>query len=271
MAPHGHRHHRLHPATRGRATTRRAAAAEVRRPLCPRGSWPPGSGPTGRARSGSRPPGPTSSGSSRIAGGCRRTRGARRSTASPSTARSRTPSRTRRCCSTCSRATTTTRCTGRTGWTSRTQRTAAPPRLRIGLSTRPPFSGFPSTLHPRIEQALHDVAGHPAPTGTTSSAATRTTGRDSASTSWSGRPPGSTTGARLPSGTTYDRRTDRQNIGDRTRLRRALQLAKAGERRTAARIGAQLEHVDLFLAPTTAQPPLPVEAIDDRARGTPTG
>jgi amidase len=67
---------------------------------------------------------------------------------------------------------------------------------------------------------------------------------------------------RMPHGTTYDKRTA-SNIGTGRLARRALRIAKTGERRVAARILRQLGDVDLFLAPTTAQPPLPVEAIDD--------
>ena len=138
-----------------------------------------------------------------------------------------------------------------------------PPRVRVGLSTRPPFSGFPSTLHPGIEQALNRVAAtlldhghyveHRDPDyGLTLGLdflARSTTGLDD----WR---------RHLPHGTAYDRRTS-GNADTGRILRRVLNAAKQGERRTAARIRAQLEHVDVFLAPTTAQPPLPVEAIDD--------
>jgi amidase len=66
----------------------------------------------------------------------------------------------------------------------------------------------------------------------------------------------------LPQGTTYDPRTTGNAQTGRV-LRRALRLARRGERMSAQRVMKAFEHVDVFLAPTTAAPPLPVEAIDD--------
>jgi amidase len=66
----------------------------------------------------------------------------------------------------------------------------------------------------------------------------------------------------LPPETAYDRRTtDNADVGKVAR--RLLDVARRGEARAAARVLEQLEHVDVFVAPTSAQPPLPVEAIDD--------
>lgn len=138
-----------------------------------------------------------------------------------------------------------------------------PPRLRIGLTTRHAYTVFRTELHPGIEEALHDVAG------TLAGAGHRVEPRDpdyglALLPDFLAR---STTGLddwrlRLPNGTPYDRRTV-SNIGTGRVARRALRAAQAGERRAAARIGRQLREVDLFLAPTTAQPPLPVDAIDE--------
>lgn len=138
-----------------------------------------------------------------------------------------------------------------------------PPRLRVGLATKHAFTMFRTELHPGIEEALHDVAVSLARSGhhverrdpayglalLPDFLARSTTGLDD----WR---------LRMPHGTTYDRRTA-SNFGTGRLARRALRVAKAGERRVGARILEQLRDVDLFLAPTTAQPPLPVEAIDD--------
>lgn len=137
-----------------------------------------------------------------------------------------------------------------------------PPRLTIGLATRHAFTMFRTELHPGIEQALRDVAEtltnaghHVEPCDPDYGLALlpdflarSTTGLDD----WR---------LRMPHGTPYDKRTA-SNIGTGRLARRALRIAKAGERRVGRRILEQLSEVDLFLAPTTARPPLPVEAID---------
>lgn len=138
-----------------------------------------------------------------------------------------------------------------------------PPRLRIGLSTEPPFTGIPSTLDPQIRSAVVHVGatlldrGHYVehrepgygPLMALDLLARSTVGLDD----WR---------AHLPAGTAYDRRTTgNANVG--RVARRLLQVERKGEQRSAARVLQQFEHVDVFVAPTSAQPPLPVEAIDD--------
>jgi amidase len=137
-----------------------------------------------------------------------------------------------------------------------------PPRLRVGLSTEPPFSGIRSTLDPRIARAVDETGaallrlGHYVerrepdygPAMGLGFLARATTGL----ADWH---------AHLPPDTTYDRRT-LANIATGRVLRRTLAAARRGEARAARRVLRQLEHVDVFVAPTTAQPPVPVEAID---------
>lgn len=138
-----------------------------------------------------------------------------------------------------------------------------PPRVRVGLSTEPPFTGIPSTLDPRIRRAVEDIGGtllqrghyveHREPGYGRLMAldllVRSTVGLDD----WRGY---------LPQDTAYDKRTTgNANVGKAAR--RVLRLARRGEARSARRVLAQFEHVDVFVAPTSAQPPLPVEAIDD--------
>lgn len=138
-----------------------------------------------------------------------------------------------------------------------------PPRLRVGLSTRPPFTGIPSSLDPRIRRAVEETGAallrhghyveHREPGYGRLMAldllARSTVGLDD----WR---------RHLPHGTAYDpRTTGNANVG--RAARRVLNLARKGEARSARRVLRQFEHVDVFVAPTTATPPLPVEAIDD--------
>ncbi len=137
-----------------------------------------------------------------------------------------------------------------------------PPRLRIGLSTKPPLSGIPSTLDPRIRRAVDETGaallrlGHYVERREPDYGPAMGLGFLARSTvglaDWHGH---------LPPGTTYDRRT-LGNIATGRALRRALAPARRGEARSARRVLRQLEQVDVFVAPTTAQPPLPVEALD---------
>ncbi|MGZ5418158.1 MAG: amidase [Nocardioides sp.] len=137
-----------------------------------------------------------------------------------------------------------------------------PPRLRVGLSTKPPFTGIPSTLDPQIRRAVEDIGGtlvkhrhyveHREPGYGPAMAldllARSTVGLDD----WR---------RHLPDGTPYDKRTTgNANVGKAAR--RVLTAARKGEERSARRVLRQFEHVDVFVAPTSATPPLPVEAID---------
>ena len=137
-----------------------------------------------------------------------------------------------------------------------------PPRLRIGLSTKPPFSGIASTLDPRIARAVDETGadllrlGHYVERREPDYGPAMGLGFLARSTvglaDWH---------RHLPPGTTYDPRT-LGNIATGRVLRRTLAAARRGEARSARRVLRQLEHVDVFVAPTTAQPPLPVEALD---------
>lgn len=138
-----------------------------------------------------------------------------------------------------------------------------PPRLRVGLSTRPPFLGIPSTLHPRIRQAVRDVGatllrhGHYVehrepgyvPSMGLGFLVRSTVGLDD----WR---------RHLPRDTAYDVRTS-GNADHGRRMRRLLGLARKAEARAARQVLKTFEHVDVFVAPTSAAPPLPVEAIDE--------
>ena len=137
-----------------------------------------------------------------------------------------------------------------------------PPRLRVGLSTKPPSTGIPSTLDPQIRRAVEGIgatlvgAGHYVehrepdygPLMVLDLLARSTVGLDD----WRGH---------LPQGTAYDARTTgNANVGKVAR--RLLGAVRRGEQRSADRVLRQFEHVDVFVAPTSALPPLPVEAID---------
>jgi amidase len=138
-----------------------------------------------------------------------------------------------------------------------------PPRLRIGLSTQPPFTGIPSTLDPQVARALEQVGATLVGQGhyvehrepgygrlmVLDLIARSTVGLDD----WR---------RHLPQDTAYDKRTHGNADVGRV-ARRLLDVARRGEARTAARVMEQLEHVNVFIAPTSAQPPLPVEAIDE--------
>jgi amidase len=138
-----------------------------------------------------------------------------------------------------------------------------PPRLRIGLSTEPPFTGIPSTLDPQIRRAVEDIGATLVGRGHYVEHREPGYGRLMALDLVSRSTVGLDDWRRhLPQGTTYDRRTTgNANVGKVAR--RLLEAARKGERRSAARVLEQFRHVDVFVAPTSAQPPLPVEAIDD--------
>ncbi len=139
-----------------------------------------------------------------------------------------------------------------------------PGRLRIGLSTRPPFSLLPTRLHDEVADAVDRVAGvlralghHVEPIepaygliGTSFLPRSHRGLND-----WAGR---------VPDPDALDPRT-RQNCRSGGRIpRAALRFALRSERWWARRVGALFSRVDLVLAPTTASPPLPVGAADGR-------
>jgi amidase len=149
-------------------------------------------------------------------------------------------------------------------------RTAAdrePGRLRIALSTRVPFSGFPAELDPRVRAAVTRLAGVLAGLGHEvveddpryGLVGTSFLPRSLAGLhDWVGR---------VPDPAALDPRT-RANARNGALLRGpALAGARAFEKVLHRQVGAVFKRVDVVLAPTTAQPPLLVGATDG-ASGT---
>ena len=137
-----------------------------------------------------------------------------------------------------------------------------PPRLRIGLSYRPPVTLVPNRLHPRIREGVARTGGLLRRLGHRVEdrepgygpflgfgfLVRSTVGLDD----WRGH-------VRDPA--LLERRTiGNANLG--RVLRPTLGLAARGERAGARRVLAAMRDVDVIVAPTTAQPALPVDAID---------
>lgn len=138
---------------------------------------------------------------------------------------------------------------------------AQPGRLRIALSERIPFSGAPAKLDPRIRAAVRRLAtvlrelGHEVL-------------HDDPAYGLIGLPfmPRSTGGvndwiANVSEPALLDRRT-RDNARTGRLLRPLLGLARALEGPLHRQVGRVFRRVDVVLAPTTAQPPIRVGAID---------
>jgi amidase len=141
-------------------------------------------------------------------------------------------------------------------------RTADPGRLRIALSTRIPFSGAPATLHPEIrdhvtrlagvlEQLGHEVVEDDPRYGLIG--ATFLPRSLAGLHEWSHRVPDL---ARLDPRTRHNAALGRWLKGPPLRLARAL------ESPVRAAVGRIFRRVDVVLSPTTAQPPLPIGAIE---------
>jgi amidase len=139
-----------------------------------------------------------------------------------------------------------------------------PGRLRIALSERIPFSGAPAKLDPRVRAAVRRLAdvlrelGHEVV-------------RDDPAYGLIGLPfmPRSTGGvgdwiANVEEPALLDRRT-RANARTGRLLRPLLGMARKLEAPLQRQVGRVFRRVDIVLAPTTAQPPLPVGAIDGLA------
>jgi amidase len=139
----------------------------------------------------------------------------------------------------------------------------APGPLRIALSTRFPFTGFPARLHPEIRAALESVAdqlrllGHTVMPGNPDYGLRLSWNFLSRSTSglldWA---------ERLGDGVTLDRRTMSNLRMGRLLSESVLRAARAHEAADQRRVGSIFRIVDVVLAPTTAQPPPPVHAFD---------
>ncbi|SRX94693.1 putative amidase AmiA2 (aminohydrolase) [Mycobacterium tuberculosis H37Rv] [Mycobacterium shimoidei] len=139
----------------------------------------------------------------------------------------------------------------------------APGPLRIAMSTRFPFTGFPARLHPEIRAAVESVAdqlrllGHNVVAGNPDYGLRLSWNFLSRSTSglldWA---------ERLGDGVDFDPRTlSNLRIG-RALSQSVLRAARAHEAADQRRVGSIFRIVDVVLAPTTAQPPPPVHAFD---------
>ncbi|WP_081690581.1 amidase [Conexibacter woesei] len=145
---------------------------------------------------------------------------------------------------------------------ARNAETADPGRLRIALSTRIPFSGAPARLNPEVEEHVTRLAGVLEQLGHEVVEDDPRYGLIGATFiprsmaglhEWSHRVPDA---ARLDPRTRHNASLGRWLKGPPLRLARALEAPlRAG-------IGRIFHRVDVVLAPTTAQPPLPVGAID---------
>nr|WP_245906220.1 amidase [Mycolicibacterium palauense] len=135
--------------------------------------------------------------------------------------------------------------------------------LRVAVSTRFPFTGMRATLHPEIEAALHGVAdrlrglGHTVLEGNPDYGVSLSWNFLSRSTAglldWADRVGGAVD---------LDRRTTANMLMGRALSQRVLGRARAREAALQRRIGSVFSAVDVFLAPTTAQPPPRVTAFD---------
>lgn len=141
----------------------------------------------------------------------------------------------------------------------------APGPLRIGLSTKFPFSVFRAKLDPQIRTALQTVAGRLEDLGHT----VRPADPDyTLGMSWNFLSR-STSGLldwadRLGYGVDLDKRTMANLRMGRLLSENVLRKARAREAAAHRRIGWIFNICDVLLAPTTAQPPPPVHDFDHR-------
>ncbi|MGI8728120.1 MAG: amidase [Solirubrobacterales bacterium] len=138
----------------------------------------------------------------------------------------------------------------------------APRRLRIALSFKPPFSGPSSSLDARIRAKLRAFADTLANLGHEVTEADPTYG--AAGLAWAPRSLGGIAewADRVPDPELLDPRT-RENARNGRLLRGpALFAARKAEGLVKRTVGAIFDDFDVVLTPTTAQPPLPVGAID---------
>lgn len=142
-----------------------------------------------------------------------------------------------------------------------TAATREPGRLRIALSTRAAFSGFPVTLHPQMRSQIRRLAEVLAGLGHTVVEADPRYGLIGADFM-----PRSMAGVRawtrrLPSPGRLDPRT-RHNARIGWLLGGPLlKLSRAAEPLLHRRVGAIFDEVDVVLAPTTATPPPTADAL----------
>jgi amidase len=140
----------------------------------------------------------------------------------------------------------------------------APGQLRIAMSTRFPYTGFPARLHPQIRAALAHVAeqlrllGHIVVPGNPDYGVRLSWNFLSRSTA------GVLAAASgLDGGVNLDPRTLANMRTGRLLSQAVLRKARAHEAKDQRRVGSIFRIVDVVLAPTTAQPPPLVHAFDD--------
>lgn len=139
----------------------------------------------------------------------------------------------------------------------------APGELRIAISTRFPFTGFPARLNPQLRDALDGVAesltdlGHRVVDGNPDYGLRMSWSFLSRSTAglldWA---------YRVGDGVQLDPRTQANLRMGRVLSERVLRRARRHEAISRRRVGAIFDAVDVVVAPTTAQPPPRVDAFD---------
>jgi amidase len=135
-------------------------------------------------------------------------------------------------------------------------------RLRIALSLKIPFSLVPTRLDPQIRSAAERLATVLAGIGHDVTAADPRYGLVGI-----GVPPRSTVAlrdwvGRVPAPELLDPRTRHNAALARVFAGPLLRLTRATEKPYSVRVGAIFRRFDVVLAPTSAQPPLPVGSID---------
>ncbi|AFN63066.1 amidase [Mycobacteroides abscessus] len=139
-----------------------------------------------------------------------------------------------------------------------------PGQLRIALSLKVPFSGFPAQLHPTIEAATRYVAhqlrslGHMVSEGDPDYGVGL--GLNFLPRATAGLLPWRD---RLDAGAHWDPRTVTNMRTGRRLAGWALRRARAAEPRLQARVGKIFGSFNVVLAPTTAQPPTGIYDFDD--------
>lgn len=139
----------------------------------------------------------------------------------------------------------------------------APGQLRIALSTRFPYTGFPARLHPEIRAALEHTAeqlrllGHIVVPGNPDYGLRLSWNFLSRSTA------GVLAAASGLDHVTLDPRTLANLRTGRLLSQAVLRKARAREADDQRRVGSIFRIVDVVLAPTTAQPPPLVHTFDD--------
>ena len=140
---------------------------------------------------------------------------------------------------------------------------AAPGPCRIAISLKFPFTGFRARLHPEIHAAMDKVADQLEAMGHTIMAGDPSYGLRLGRSFLARSTAGLLDWAdRVGDGVTLDPRTVSNLRLGRLLSQRALQRARRDEAIAARRSGRIFNHVDVVLAPTTAQPPPPVRAFD---------